>query len=233
MYNKNISIPLIGEMRQFPLFFMFIFCAFVVRAQEIDHHMEFGVMGGVMNYTGDLNNGANLRFKGPAFGAFYRNNYPNQITVLRVNLLAGQISGNEKTSGNPLPEELERGFSTAITEVSTVLEYNFFDYRSMTGIDYRICPYLFGGLGLGVLWSGDSPTFITIPLGAGVKFKVGDRVNMGVEIGARKSFTDQIDGVGNDDDVNSSSNNDWYYFTGLTFSYTRYYQKCPKNTPKN
>ena len=85
MYNKNIGIPLIGEMRQFPLFFMFMFCVFAIKAQEIDHHMEFGVMGGVMNYTGDLYNGANVRFKGPAFGAFYRNNYPLFCTYITTN----------------------------------------------------------------------------------------------------------------------------------------------------
>lgn len=233
MNNKKSLIPFLGEMKKFPLFFMLILGVLTNNAQELDHHMEYGVQLGILSYTGDLNSGLNMRFKGPAVGAFYRHNFRNNITVFRLNVLAGQLSGNESASGNSLPVAQDRSFSTTITEISGVFEYNFFDYRSReTHQRYPICPYLFGGLGLGTVFLNDSPAFVNIPIGAGVKFRVGDKLNLGVEFGARKSFTDKIDGVDNDTDLNSSSKQDWYYFTGLSFSYTRYYQKCPKGSPK-
>jgi hypothetical protein len=229
MNNKKSLAPFLGGMIKFPFFFMFILGAFANNAQELDHHMEVGVQAGMLSYTGDLSSGANINFRGPAVGAFYRHNYKNNITVFRLNLLVGQLTGSESSSGDPLPEDQNRGFSTMVTEISGIFEYNFFDFRSTTSHQqYPICPYLFGGLGFGTVFTDDSPAFLVIPLGAGVKFRVGDKLNMGVEVGARKSFTDKIDGVDNDSDFNSSSAQDWYYFSGLTFSYTRYFQKCPQ-----
>jgi len=209
------------------LFLIFSFSSST--AQEIDHRMEYGVMGGMMNYTGDLTSGTNINFRGPGFGAFYRHNYPNNIVVLRFNVLAGEVSGSEESLDIPLAGHQQREFSSLITEMSGIVEYNFFDFRSMKpGEYYPVCPYLFGGLGFGTVIGGDHPAFVSIPLGAGVKFQVGDHLNLGVEVGARKSLTDLIDGVENADDFNSSSKQDWYYFSGITFSYTRYYQKCPR-----
>jgi hypothetical protein len=220
-------------MKKLSLFFMLTLSFSYMEGQELDHRMEFGVMAGVMTYTGDLNTGANLSFIGPAGGVFYRHNYVNNIVAVRFNVLVGEVSGNEQSSGNPLPSVEQRSFSALVTEMSAVFEYNFFDFRTMKPHQYYpICPYLFGGLGFGTVVGGDNPSFINIPLGVGVKFQVGDKLNLGVEMGARKCFTDKIDGVENANDYNSSSKQDWYYFTGLTFSYTRYYQKCPRNSPK-
>ena len=232
--DNRMDILSFGHMMSKTFFsFLFVLSSVFSLAQEIDHRMEYGVMVGMMTYTGDLNSGANLNFNGPAAGVFYRHNYPNNIVVLRFNVLAGEVSGSEVRLKNPLPTDLKRDFSTLITEVSALFEYNFFDFRTMQpGHYYPVCPYLFGGMGFGTVLGGDNPAFINIPMGAGVKFQVGDRLNLGIEMGARKSFTDKIDGIDNTSDLNSSSKQDWYYFTGLTFSYTRYYQKCPRNSPK-
>ena len=233
MSNMFTGNSLSGVMRKLSFFVLFILSVAVIDAQEIDHHMEFGVMTGMISYTGDLNSGANFNFNGPTGGVFYRHNYPNNIVVFRFNVLVGEVSGTEKTLDTPLAGELQRDFSALITEMSAVFEYNFFDFRTMKpGHYYPVCPYLFGGVGFGAVVGGENPAFINIPLGAGVKFQVGDNLNLGIEMGARKSFTDKIDGIDNSSDFNSSSKQDWYYFTGLTFSYTRYYQKCPRNSPK-
>lgn len=235
MHNNLLKTTLFGEMKKFPLFFIVMVSCFLSLGQrkEMDNHMEFGVMGGVASYTGDLNSGVNLKFNGPGVNLFYRHNYPNNIVVLRVNILGAQISGSEEALSLPLPDINQRSLSAFLTEVSTVIEYNFFDFRSLKpGNDYPICPYLFGGVGIGTVWSGESPAFLSLPFGAGVKFKVANKVNLGLEFGARKSFTDKIDGVDNESDLNSNSAQDWYYFSGLSISYTKYYQKCPRNAPK-
>ncbi len=236
MSNKTVATPLLGKMKQFSLFFTLILCSYFTTAQEIDHRMEFGVMGGLLTYSGDLNTGANIHFRGPAGGAFYRHNYKNNISVLRFNVLVGKVSGNENVAKTPLQNKLNRSFSTIVTEFSGLYEYNFFDFRKSTGREsYPICPYLFGGLGVGLasVSTGETATYVALPFGGGVKFKVGDKLNLGIEFGARKVFSDKIDAISNTEDLNSSSNQDWYYFTGLTFSYTKYVQMCPRSAPKS
>ncbi|MDB4835299.1 DUF6089 family protein [Cyclobacteriaceae bacterium] len=156
------------------------------------------------------------------------------IVVLRINALAANITGNEAKSNHPLPGLNQRDLSATLTEISALLEYNFFDFRSLKPRNnFPFCPYLFGGLGLGTVWAGESPAFVAIPFGAGIKIKAGNRMNLGFEFGARKTFTDKLDGITNSIDPNSSSNQDWYYFTGVSISYTKYYQKCPKSSPKS
>jgi hypothetical protein len=233
MHNIKDHWSLSRGMKNLLLFCVALMNVFILLGQEIDNHKEFGVMGGVATYTGDLNTGLNANFKGPAVNLFYRNNYPNNIVVLRINLLAANISGNEESLDLPLPDQTKRDLDATLTELSAVIEYNFFDFRSLKpGNDFPVCPYLFGGLGIGTVWQGEAPAFLSLPFGAGVKLKVGDRLNMGFEFGARKTFTDNLDGVDNDVDLNSSSGQDWYYFTGVSISYTKYFQKCPRNSPK-
>jgi hypothetical protein len=221
-------------MNKFIFFITILYTSTVGTSQEVDQHMEFGVIAGMFNYTGDLSYGVNVNFRGPGVGAFYRHNHANNITVLRIGLSAGQISGNESDLGTPLPEFQNRGFEATVTELSTLVEYNFFDFRSTKKeTHYYFCPYLFGGIALSASFGEDAaPTFLSLPFGAGIKWEASKSLNLGFELGARKSFTDDIDGVTNENDPNSSIGDDWYYFTGVTISYTRHYQKCPKVSPK-
>ncbi|HSJ66824.1 MAG TPA: DUF6089 family protein [Anditalea sp.] len=90
-----------------------------------------------------------------------------------------------------------------------------------------------------------------IPFGMGVKYKLKDRLFMTVEAGIRATFTDYIDKIEDhsvylDRIVSSNPNNpaasnvvnpaslnhgfrddkDWYYFLGVTLSYSFYQVKC-------
>jgi hypothetical protein len=90
-----------------------------------------------------------------------------------------------------------------------------------------------------------------IPFGLGVKYKVRDRLFMTLEAGIRATFTDYIDKIENNavylerfvpvnpDDPGSSrvlnpaslnhgfrDDRDWYYFLGVTLSYSFYQVKC-------
>ena len=234
--NNTIEsiLSLKREMKKFPFFCLLFLTGLLGKAQEIDQHMELGLTVGMMNYTGDLNYGLNVNFRGPAVGVFYRNNYPNNITVLKIGVAVGQISGNESDLGTPLPEFQQREFSAIVSEISATMEYNFFDFRSTKKeTHYYFCPYIFGGVALSSVFGDNaSPTFLSLPFGAGFKWEASPSLNFGFEFGARKSFTDEIDGITNDDDVNSSIGNDWYYLTGVSISYTKHVQKCPKSSPK-
>ena len=91
------------------------------------------------------------------------------------------------------------------------------------------------GLGYGIDLFGDSKSHLYIPFGGGVKVNLGKRLSSGVEVSARKTFTDLIDGVvnpGGEDVQTPVGNNDWYMLTGLFFTYKiiNYENDCPAYT---
>ena len=193
--------------------------------KEIDRHMEFGFMLGGTNYSGDLLPRYSLKTLRPAGAIFYRHNYPNEVSVLRMNLMVGQLEASEEMIDEPLRQARQLSFNSGIIELSGIYEYDFFNFRDLKDI-YYTSPYLFGGLGLGVTFEGKA--HLVIPFGVGVKFSVAKKLNLGIEFGARKTFTDKLDQIQVDDaSLLSSYKNDWYYFTGLTFSKTVYKQVCP------
>jgi len=61
----------------------------------------------------------------------------------------------------------------------------------------------------------ESPVFV-LPVGGGVRFDLSKHTSLGLEVGARKTFTDQLDGVSNS---GKSDTDDWYLVGGLTVSY--------------
>lgn len=204
-----------------------------LQAQEIDHHMELGMGAGVFNYTGDLAPKYNQSFYSPGVQFFYRHNHKQEVSVFRANILIGTIKAHEDAFDDPLPNSPDRqlSFSTGLTEFGMIYEYNFFNFRDLSGRFY-MSPYLFGGLAASVLWGNQASTFLSIPFGAGVKYKMTDNWNLGLEYGVRKTFTDKLDGILlSDEELSSSTTSDWYYFLGLNLSYTFYKQICPSNSP--
>ena len=208
---------------------LLLICAYVSgqkNHQELDRHIEFGIMGGVFNYTGDISPTYRFQFHRPGGFIFYRHNFTNLTSVLRFNLGFGSITADESVFDFPTQQQRQFSFSNNLIEFSALYEYNFFNFRDYDGIFY-MSPYLFGGLGL-VTSIGQESTAV-IPFGVGVKFRVAKFYNLGIEFGARKSFSDMIDGFGDDATLSSSHNNDWYYFTGLSFSKTVYKEICARD----
>ena len=112
------------------------------------------------------------------------------------------------------------------------MEFNFFNY----GIGYtyknlyRVTPYLVAGIG-GTLSACDGKTAIafSIPVGAGVKFKVKERLNLCFEFTMRKVFGDKVDNFSLDDltGIKSSfmKNTDWYSLMMFSITY-EFGKKC-------
>lgn len=195
--------------------------------KPIDRHMEYGFGIGGMNYTGDLSPNYNLKFYRPGAQVLYRHNFSDEVSVLRANILFGQITAKEKQINQSLPRARKLEFQQNILELAALYEYDFFNFRDLKNI-YYMSPYLFGGFAATVIWGGRA--MFSIPFGAGVKLKISDHWNLGLEFGARKTFSDRLDTFTNEDLLSSSSSNDWYYFTGLNFTRTVYRQICADNT---
>lgn len=196
----------------------------LAQSEAINRKGEYGFMIGGTNYTGDLSPGFRFSSMRPAGSVFYRHNYSNEVSILRVNLLFGQLTADEEDFDFPLQQNRRLEFNTEVIEISALYEYDFFNYRDIKEI-YFMSPYLFGGLGLAMTFGGK--TYLAIPFGAGIKLKIAPQLNLGVEFGARKLFSDKLDSYNDDAGLFSSYNNDWYYFTGITLSRTVYKPVCP------
>lgn len=216
----------------FPLFFALISITNTfAQHKSLDHHMEFGFGGGILNYTGDLSENFNMHSPKGAGSIFYRHSFDNEYISLKISLMSGKVAADEKNIDYPLQQNRKLNFEKTITEIAIIPEYNFFNFRDLTN-RYYMSPYLFGGLGVTVVWGGNSPTFVNLPFGIGIKYQISKHCNLGGEFGARKLFSDDLDDMTDESILSSSSKNDWYYFTNIYLSYTFYREHCPREKLK-
>ena len=219
-----------------------------VRAQNTS---EIGAGLGATNYRGELSPRYQFQNNRPALTAFYRRDVSVPIT-LRGSLTAGLLRAddgnvNGVNGGVPaLQSYRQANTKGGLVEASTVVEYNFLDFHRRTD-KVHFTPYLFGGLaiffantttvsnaGLGTLNRQGSKIGLAIPVGVGAKLALSEHWNLGIEIGARKALTDQLDHLGDQSAfLVNPHDQDWYYYNGLSLSYTFYKIRCPDSYKKN
>lgn len=135
-----------------------------------------------------------------------------------------------------------------LIEASAVVEYNFMDYHYRTD-KVHFTPYLFAGIAgfyastttvtnnqalTGSFNQDGSMLGIAIPAGAGLKYALSQHINLGLEVGVRKLFTDQLDHLSEQDPLLVNPHDqDWYYYSGVSLSYTFFKIRCPDLYKKN
>lgn len=199
-------------------------------AQELEYKMELGGMLGGSFYLGDANYTKLYKNTGLAGGAMARYNI-NPRMSLKFNLAYGGISGDARQMETKYPEiEGQKwDFSNSVYDLGCQYEISFWGYG--TGAGYkgsrRFTPYI--QVGLGFTYGGDAFT-MNIPFGFGVKYKLKDRVNVGVDWTMRFSMSDKLDGIADPYSIQSGflKNKDSYSFTMLYISYDLFpkYRKC-------
>jgi hypothetical protein len=221
---------------------VFLFLTLIIPGISIAQKHEFGLGLGGFNYTGELNPRYNFLNYKPAGTLFYRYNVPGFVTAIRLGVTIGQLSGTEAKSKELVAQMRGGSFKSTITEVSLMGEYNFINYRDKKQL-IKFSPYLTGGVA--IFGSGpDTKTnslaedfdsqgiTFAIPFGVGMKFILNRNWNLGTEFVARKTFTDYLDGISKGQMGNKTTGNhlddDWYYYTGITLSYTIYGINCPQ-----
>ena len=214
-----------GSKQLLPFVFV-LFSSLNVHAQAVKHGSELGFALGASNYSGDLVERYRFKFYGPSAQLFYKYNVPGDVSVFRVNLLYAELKGDESAIDQNLQQFRQNSFEASVFEPSLLYEYNFYNFRDLNG-QYFMAPYLFGGIGAAIVLGEDGAGYFCLPFGTGIKVMVSRHINVGLEFGARLTFNDKLDGIEDAVQYSSSSNNDWYYFTGLTLSYTWYRQICP------
>lgn len=214
------------------LYSFFILLSFFSSAQ----FLEFGANAGISSYAGDLRRGYNLSNPSLGIAPVVRFNF-SEIVSARISLLATQLSGVEKPI-DALGVQRNQSFESSLIELSAVFEYHFLDFKTENS-RFKYSPYIFGGFGI-INYPGVEtieevnslqPVF---PFGGGIKYLFQKKYSIGLELGARKTFFDYLDGVSDDDILfkdeyrfGNPNDDDWYFFTAITFSIILFDIPCP------
>lgn len=214
-------------MRKLLLMLMVLLPAARMSAQDDpQYRMEIGAGVGMVSYEGDFN-GNVLKNMQPMFSALWRYNF-DPYKDLRLCATYGKLKGSSKDVDTYYPDYAteEYSFNRNLLDVSLVFEYNFWPYG--TGRDYRgakrLTPYIYGGIGATSASGGGSKSVFTanVPIGLGVKYKLNERMNLGLDWGIHFSLSDELDGVKDPYQVKSSGmfkNTDCYSMLQLTLTY--------------
>ncbi|MET4108391.1 DUF6089 family protein [Hymenobacter sp. UYP22] len=228
-----------------------IFFARVTAAQNTS---EIGVGLGGLSYKGELSPSYQFRNNRPAVTAFYRKDISAPIT-LRASGLFGMLRADDRNvkglNGSITPQAAYRDASMKgnLVELGGGIEYNFYDYHNRED-KVHFTPYVFVGLA-GFFANPKTRTStdpalepqlnktgsvisLAVPVGLGFKYALSTHWNLGLEAGARKTLTDNLDNIdgksrGQNDLVGNPHDQDWYFYNGLSISYTFYKIRCPDN----
>jgi hypothetical protein len=182
---------------------------------------EIGLTGGATYYIGDLNPTKHYPTDTKLGGGLvFRHNMTDRF-ALRLQGLYGTLQAYDSESEDSLAVLRDLHFRARLYEFSALMEVNFFKYRSLEKDGRTWTPFLFVGLAyfraspqavLNDTWydlqplgtEGQGTTVrdtepykvdqLAIPFGGGLKFNFG-RVDMQLEWGLRRTYTDYIDDV--------------------------------------
>ena len=227
--------------------------AFFCASASAQNTSEVGIGLGATNYRGEISPDYQLQNNRPALTAFYRRDISVPIT-LRGGVTAGFLrAADDNVRGvnggvPPLQNYRQANTKGSLLEASAVVEYNFMDYHYRTD-KVHFTPYLFAGVAAfyaNTTTVSNNPTLggafnrsgsmlgFAIPAGVGFKYALSEHLNLGLEVGARKAFTDQLDHLSDQDQLLVNPHDqDWYYYSGVSLSYTFFKIRCPNQYKKN
>ena len=212
-------------------------------AQDLEYEVELGGGLGTCFYTGDANS---VPFKHTsAMGGVVARRILNPRMVVKGDLAMGHIYGSSKgvyipTDATSLTPEggmlTQVDFKRNLIDLGAQFEFNFWGYGLGGGYKGHspITPYATAGAGFTLAFGGAGVNAaLNLPIGAGVKYKIRPRLNVGAEWTMRFTTSDKLD-VSNPEaqqlshpyGIESSGfkNKDCYSF--LMFFVT--YDLCPK-----
>ena len=199
--------------------------------QDDEYLMEIGGGVGMVSYQGDFNGKITSGMQ-PA-GAIVWRRLLNPYMGFRVTGMMGKLKGDATRLETYYPDETTRAYSfdRSFTDVSVTYEYNFWPYG--TGRDYRgakrITPFGVGGIGAAYVSGGEKKVCAAnVPMGLGSKYKLKERLNVGLEWSMRFSLSDERDGIADPYGIKSSGafkNTDCYSGLMLTLTYS-FKSKC-------
>ncbi len=228
--NKAYICPIFKDMRAILCVFLMLYAA-----RGMAQTYEAGLLGGGLNNIGDVGRMNFISPTGPAIGGIFKWNKSKRY-AWRASVLYGSFTADDTKSD--MVSRQQRGYSLdhTLLEMSAGLELNFVEYN-LHSLSQAFTPYLYTGIAYfrydfnyfdaGVLQeTGQKDGSFAIPMTVGAKWRLNQFLILGAEIGARYTFTDNLD-ASNPEGSNFEQfrfgnilSDDWYVFSGLSLTYT-------------
>ncbi|WMI69434.1 DUF6089 family protein [Mangrovimonas sp. YM274] len=225
-------------MRYLILFFLSMFLSQSLTAQIY----EVGVFAGGSNFIGDVGATNYISPNAPAFGGILKWNRSPRHSF-RFSLIYTDLEADDRKSDDPRRKERAFAFSNGLLEASAGMEFTFFDFN-LHESGTHFTPYLYSGVSVAkhdnfyflsngdIVEEGTSSWAFGIPITLGIKTNITSSFILALEVGARYTFSDELDGSVPDFDNDSTlgfgntNSNDWYVFSGITLTYTFGQKPC-------
>jgi len=170
-----------------------LFTSISASAQEYKYEIG-GQAGGTM-YMGDANQADLMIGWKPTLGLVFRKNIDFRW-AMKADLGYGRIGGDTNNTDNAFPNDAQVAFTRNFFRLGGQVEFNFMPYSDKFAYLHtsRLSPYLLAGLAITVA-PGNDNTFVGLayPLGIGVKYKIVNRINLGLEFAINNLLGDSFD----------------------------------------
>ncbi len=190
---------------------------------QFARNTDYGIFLGTAYYLGDVNPSYHFDHPNISVGGILRKNLSSRYSI-RATLLYSKLSGSDKDFENPFKQARGFDFNTTVLDFGMSGEFNFVPYGEYGG-DNRFTPYFSLGMGAAYFITPENSYFaFIIPFSVGGKIKLSERVDLCLEWAPRKTFTDDIEGMGSAMFASDSphygkqryfkSDDDWFYSVG-------------------
>ncbi len=213
------------------IFFILVFSCLITSGQTY----EIGAFAGGANNIGDVGRTNFILPSNVAFGGLFKWNKSKRY-AWRASVMYGKFNADDSKSNITSRQQRDFKVGNSILEGSVGLEFNFVEYN-LHKLGPAFTPYLYTGLtyfryDFNYFDAGQLINFnqrdgaMAIPMTVGFKYRISELFILGAEIGARYTFTDNLD-ASNPEGSNVESfrfgnifSDDWYVFSGFTLTYT-------------
>ncbi|MEQ8219010.1 MAG: DUF6089 family protein [Arenibacter sp.] len=196
---------------------------------------EIGLFAGGANNIGDVGRSNFILPSGPAFGGLFKWNKSKRY-AWRASIIYGEFTADDSKSDIPSRQQRNFIMDNSVLEASAGLEFNFVEYN-LHRLGPAFTPYLYTGVtyfrygyhyfdAAQLQDIGQKDGSFAVPMTVGAKLRISQFFIVGAEIGARYTFTDNLD-ASNPEGSNYEEfrfgnifSDDWYVFSGVTLTYT-------------
>lgn len=181
--------------------------------------VEIGGFGGALSFNGDVNEGDILSNTNAVFGGFFRYNIHPHLG-LSLGFMKGTLEAKDNSSKQEHIRTRNLNFKSDLMEFSLIPEFNILPFYPRKS-EQAIIPYI--GVGIGFIlfnpmakYEGEwidlqgigtegqglegypkkySLVQLAVPMLFGLKYSVGGRLSIALEVGYRFTTTDYLDDV--------------------------------------
>jgi hypothetical protein len=211
---------------------------------------ELGLFLGASNAIADVGSGRYINPNDIAIGGIYKWNRSPRHSF-RLSAIYSSITGDDSKSSDSRRKQRGYTFKNEVKEITVGMEFTFWDFDMHDQHSYatKTTPYLFTGLSFfnydalslnsnNIIEKYDTHNSFALPMVLGIKSRITKQFVIAFEIGARYTFTDNLDGSNPIKDkkefdslqFGNINSNDWYVFSGVTLTYTFGKNPCFCNT---